>query len=65
MDYYLTVMKRCSNFRPSKQTVTTALIWVRFRELPLEVFDEESIADMGDLVGKTVRVDPITIEAYR
>lgn len=48
MDYYLTVMKWRSNFRPSKQTVTTALISVRFRELPLEVFGREDSASRSD-----------------
>lgn len=58
-------MKWKSNFRPSLQTITSTLILVRFRELPLEAFDEKFLADMGDLVGRTVKVDPISVEAYR
>lgn len=41
------------------------LIWVRFQELPLEVFDEEALSDLGELVGRTIKVDPISIDAYR
>lgn len=29
------------------------------------MFDEEALAEMGDLVGNTVKVDPISVEAYR
>lgn len=58
-------MKWKSNFRSSLQTITSTLILVRFRELPLEAFDEKFLDDMGDLVGRTVKVDPISVEAHR
>lgn len=29
------------------------------------MFDEESLADLGDLVGKMVKGDPIIVEVYR
>lgn len=41
------------------------MVWLRFRELPLEVFDEESLADLGELIGRTVKVDPISVDVYR
>lgn len=65
LGHYLTVVKWRPNFRPSRQTITSTLIWLRFREVPFKMFDEESLADLGDLVGKTVKADPIIVEAYR
>lgn len=65
LGHYLTVTKWRPNFRPSLQQIHTTFIWVRFRELPLEIFDEETLADMSDLIGRTVKVDPISIDAYR
>lgn len=65
LGHYLSVMRWRPNFWPSQQKISTTLVWVRFRELPLEVFDEESLADMGDMVGRTVKVNPILVETYR
>lgn len=64
LGHYLIVMCWRPNFRPSRQQISTTLIWVQLRELPREVFDEESLADMGEIVGRTVKVDPISVEAY-
>lgn len=37
---------------------------LRFRELPLEIFDEESLSDLGQFVGKTIRMNSISVEDY-
>lgn len=58
MDHYLTVTKWLPNFITSRQNSSTTLIWVKFRELPLEMFEEEALAGLGDLVGRTVKVNP-------
>lgn len=65
LGHYLTVVKWRPNFCQSRQMITSTLIWLRFREVPLEMFDEESLADLGDLVGKTVKEDLIIVEACR
>lgn len=58
MDNYLTVTKWLPNFRTSRQKASTTLKWVKFRELPLEMFEEEALAGLGDLIGRTVKANP-------
>lgn len=45
------------NFRPSTKKVSTTVVWIHFPELPIELFDEEILSAMGDVVGKTGKVD--------
>lgn len=47
------------------ETVDSTLVWVRFPELPLELFDEESFVCYGKHVGKTMKIDKITLQADR
>lgn len=58
LGHYLTVVKWRPNFRSSRQMITSTLIWLRFREVPLEMFDEESLSDMGDLMEKRLKWTP-------
>lgn len=41
------------------------MAWVRFPELPLELFDEEVLYAMGNTLGKTVKIDHTTLVATR
>lgn len=65
MGHYLTIAKWRPNFRPSVEKISTTLVWIRFPELPIELFDEEVLTYMGDAVGKTVKVDELTMAASR
>lgn len=47
------------------EIVDSTLVWVRFSELPLELFDEESSICYGKHVGKTMKIDKITLQADR
>lgn len=57
LGHYLTVSKWKPNFRPSMQTVQSSLVWIRFLELPLELFDEEILYATGNTLGRTVQID--------
>lgn len=63
MEHYLIVAKWRPNFRPSTETISSTLVWIRFPELPIELFDEEVLSYMGDAIGKTIKVDDTTATA--
>lgn len=58
LGHYLMVVKWRPNFRSSRQMITSTLIWLQFCEVPLEMFDEESLSDMGDLMEKRLKWTP-------
>lgn len=63
LGHYLTVTKWKPNFRPSMEKVQSTLVWVRFSELPLELFDEEVLYAMRNTLGRIVRIDSTTLVA--
>lgn len=63
--HYLSVQKWRPNFQPSIETISTASVWVRFDELPLEYYDEEVLTDMAKLIGKPIKMDHNTAMATR
>ncbi|KAI5673827.1 hypothetical protein M9H77_14191 [Catharanthus roseus] len=65
MGHYLTVMKWRSNFRPSKDQIYSTLGLVMFPELSMELFREDLLLRMGNLIGKVVWVDQTTLATAR
>lgn len=61
LGYYNTVAKWKPNFHPSKDKVTSTLVWVRFPEIPIEFFHESFMMNMGNFVGWAVKVDATTL----
>lgn len=61
LGHYVPVAKWRPDFRPSMETVNSTQVWVRFPELPLELFDEEVLFAMGNTAGKAIRVDNTTL----
>lgn len=53
------------NFRPSFELIHKTMVWVRFPELPLELFDEEVLYAMGNTIGRTIKVDAMTLATAR
>lgn len=60
LGHYLTVMRWRPLFRPSANCIKSTLVWVQFPVLP-ELLDEEILSSMGDRVGRTVKVDPLSL----
>lgn len=65
MGHYLTVTKWKPKFSPSIGTVHSTMVWVRFPELLVELFDEEILYAMGNAIGKTIKIDNTTLTARR
>lgn len=64
LGHYLTVSKWKPNIRSTEQLTLATLVWVKFPGLPIELFDEEVLSGLGDLVSRAIRVDDTTREAY-
>lgn len=41
------------------------MVWVYFPQLPLEIFDEEVLYAMGNTIGRTLKIDAMTLAAAR
>lgn len=65
MGHYMTVAKWKPNFQTSIGNVHATLVWVRFIELPMELFDEEVLYAMGNAVGRAVKIDDTTLFVRR
>lgn len=65
LGHYLTLTKWRQNFRPSLEKVSSTLVWIRFPEVPIEFFEESVLLQMGNLVGRAVKVDDTTMEVSR
>lgn len=65
LGHYLTVSKWKPMFRPSAESNTTTLVWVRFMAILSELLDEEILSTMGDMLGKTDRVDSMSLTGLR
>lgn len=63
--HYLTVKCWRPLFRPSTDCITSTLVWVRFPGILSELLDEEILSSIGDMVGRTVKVDPLSLTGLR
>lgn len=64
-DQYLTVKDCTPNFQPESDTIEDVEIWIWIAGLPIEYYDSKILPIIGDLVGKTVKVDKNTIHLER
>lgn len=65
MGHYLIVSKWRPNFRPAFHTIASPLLWVCFPQIPIKFFQKDFLLRLGNLVGKAVNVDFITMAATR
>lgn len=65
MGHYLTITKWRPRFQPSTAKITSALVWVRFPGILPELLDEEILTSMGDKLGRTVKIDPMSLTGLR
>lgn len=63
--HYLTVSKLRPGFLPSRDNITSTLVWVRIPRLPLEFFNENMLMRIGDQLGTTVKIDMQTMTVSR
>ncbi|XP_028085909.1 uncharacterized protein LOC114286879 [Camellia sinensis] len=63
--HYLSIRKWRPEFRPSEASISTIAAWVRLPEIPIEYFDEEILKKVGNIIGRTIKVDLNTILVKR
>lgn len=59
-DHYLIVQKWRPNFIPLVDNVTKIAAWVRVPKLPLEYYNARALWRVGNLIGRTLKVDTTT-----
>ncbi|XP_028769816.1 uncharacterized protein LOC114727283 [Neltuma alba] len=60
-DHYLLVQRWCPNFNPWKADNQKRIAtWIRFPDLPVELYNVESLRRLGNLVGKMLKIDRTT-----
>lgn len=65
MGHYLTVTKWRPYFNPSNAAINKTLVWIRLPNLLAELFDYSLLMDVGNMVGKAVKVDENTLTVNR
>lgn len=50
---------------PGHLKISSTLVWIRFPDLPLELYDEEILLKMGNSIGHVVKVGATTLAASR
>lgn len=64
-EHYLTVQLWYPAFDPEIDSIKWLVVWVQVPKLPLQFFNKNSLARVGDKLGKTLRVDETTLIASR
>ncbi|CAN0829090.1 hypothetical protein LINGRAHAP2_LOCUS1045 [Linum grandiflorum] len=65
LDHYLVVHSWDPSFRASSNLPPKMVVWVRFPRLPYQYYHEDVLKGLGNLVGRTVRMDNRTLTSAR
>ncbi|KAJ4823028.1 hypothetical protein Tsubulata_009238 [Turnera subulata] len=57
LNHVLCVQPWTTDFRASKGTIDTAIVWVQFPDIPPNWYHSKILKTLGDLVGRTIKVD--------
>ncbi|CAN1815928.1 hypothetical protein LINPERHAP1_LOCUS27610 [Linum perenne] len=57
LEHYLVVQQWDPSFRVSGKLPAKMVVWVRFPHLPILLYHPQILAALGNLIGRTVRVD--------
>ncbi|KAL5797474.1 hypothetical protein ACOSQ2_002294 [Xanthoceras sorbifolium] len=60
INQYLVVQRWRANFVPGEEPIRVMPVWLRLSGLPMEWVDARFLWKLGDILGKTCRVDQIT-----
>lgn len=64
-EHFLSIRKWEANFKPSEAQVTSVAVWVRLNELPIEYYDTIVLRQIGQALGKVLRIDTHTASEAR
>lgn len=62
---YIAIMKWKPDFHPATARILTMATWIRFANLPMEYYDADILWQLGDKVGKPIRIDGVTLDQSR
>ncbi|CAN0843762.1 hypothetical protein LINGRAHAP2_LOCUS4029 [Linum grandiflorum] len=65
LDHYLVVHTWDPSFRASSNLPPKMVVWIRFPRLPYQYYHEEILKGLGNLIGRTVRMDDRTLTSAR
>ncbi|CAI9094108.1 OLC1v1029782C1 [Oldenlandia corymbosa var. corymbosa] len=61
----LAVQKWTPGFRPSKAKISSIAAWIRLSDLPVQYYHKVALDYIGNFVGRTIQIDPNTLNAER
>ncbi|CAI0445084.1 unnamed protein product [Linum tenue] len=64
-DHYVLTRVWRRGFEPSEEELTSTLVWARLPKLPMDYYDEELLANIGNSLGRYIRMDEATRQATR
>ncbi|XP_058746366.1 uncharacterized protein LOC131619270 [Vicia villosa] len=64
-DHYLTVKEWTPDFHPENDSIVNVAVWIRISGLSVEYYDPKVLHVIGNLVGRTVKVDKNTLQSER
>ncbi|KAI9076249.1 hypothetical protein K1719_041822 [Acacia pycnantha] len=64
-DAYLNVARWRPDFNPKNVTIDSVVAWVRFPDLPAPLFDKKFLLNLGNAIGKAIRLDVHTAQRAR
>ncbi|XP_058780632.1 uncharacterized protein LOC131654593 [Vicia villosa] len=64
-DHYLTVKEWTPDFHPENDSIVNVAVWIRISGLPVEYYDPKILHVIGNLVGRTIKVDKNTLQGER
>ena len=63
--HYLTIQKWKPNLNPTTERITSTAAWIRFPEMPIKYLDQKILTQIGNKIGKTIKVDRKTAQQSR
>ncbi|KAI9112269.1 hypothetical protein K1719_016792 [Acacia pycnantha] len=64
-DAYLNVARWKPDFNPQNARIETVVAWVRFPNLPAPLFDKKFLLNLGNVIGKAIKLDIHTAQRAR
>ncbi|KAI9100909.1 hypothetical protein K1719_024033 [Acacia pycnantha] len=64
-DAYLNVARWRPEFNPKSAIIESVVAWVRFPDLPAPLFDKKFLLNLGNVIGKAIKLDIHTAQRAR
>lgn len=64
-NHYLTVQTWKRNFDPWAETIRSVAVWVHLPGLPGDYYDKKFFFNLGNKIGKAIKVDEMTLRRAR